>query len=608
MPGIAGIISKKPREINKKDLSVMIDCMIHEPFYTSGAYADDQLGLYVGWVCHKGSFSDCMPVFNEERDLVLIFTGENFVDLEVTEGLRMRGHDFDPSNASYLIHLYENDKEGFLKNLNGWFSGLLVDLQKNKVVLFNDRYGMNRIYYHEGKGEFLFSSEAKSLLKVRPELRKIDMKSLGEFFACDCVLENRSLFSEVLVLPGGSAWTFHNSSEVKKDYYFKPEAWENQPVFEKEEFYKSLRETFPNILCRYFSSKEPIAMSLTGGLDTRMILACTDNRPGELPCYTFGSIYRDTFDVRVARKVADACHQPYYVLVPDNKFFSDYHSYAEETIYISDGCLDVSGSYDLYLNRLARKIAPIRMSGKFGSEVLRSFSFFKAVPLSLRLLHPDFNDFVQEAGRTLSGIGGGHKLSFTLFKEFPWHEYGRLSVEQSQLTYRTPYMDNDLVGLAYRAPEGARSTREIPLRLIKEGNPDLFYIITDLGYAGKSNFLFSKSVQFLRWFLFKAEWYYNVGMPHWLARLDHAFGALSPGSLILGRHKIDHYRMWLRNELSDYVQDVLLDRRTANRPYLNKKFLEEMVRCHLKGDRNYTNEINKALSAELIHRLLIENI
>src|SRR6266849_6395996 len=121
MPGIAGIISKSSREKNESDLSLMIDCMMHEPFYTKGSYVNDQLGIYAGWVCHRGSFSDCMPIVNEKEDVVLLFSGENFTDKSVTEQLKRGGHEFDCSNASYLVHLYEDEGEAFLRHLNRWF-------------------------------------------------------------------------------------------------------------------------------------------------------------------------------------------------------------------------------------------------------------------------------------------------------------------------------------------------------------------------------------------------------------------------------------------------------------------------------------------------------
>ena len=39
----------------------------------------------------------------------------------------------------------------------------------------------------------------------------------------------------------------------------------------------------------------------------------------------------------------------------------------------------------------------------------------------------------------------------------------------------------------------------------------------------------------------------------------------------------------------------------------NEKRLEAMVRGHLKGDRNYTTEIHKVLTLEILHRLFLDN-
>ena len=70
-----------------------------------------------------------------------------------------------------LIHLYEQLGLSAFERLNGWFSGLLVDLQHRQAILFNDRYGLGRIYIHEGDCCVLFSTEAKSLLAAVPESR-----------------------------------------------------------------------------------------------------------------------------------------------------------------------------------------------------------------------------------------------------------------------------------------------------------------------------------------------------------------------------------------------------------------------------------------------------
>jgi asparagine synthase (glutamine-hydrolysing) len=51
---------------------------------------------------------------------------------------------------------------------------------------------------------------------------------------------------------------------------------------------------------------------------------------------------------------------------------------------------------------------------------------------------------------------------------------------------------------------------------------------------------------------------------------------------------------------------MLLDPRTLSRPYLDRSGLEAVVRGHLKEGRNYTTEIHKVLTLELIHRLFLD--
>src|SRR5262245_53053652 len=116
--------------------------MVHEPSYVSGTYANEDAGLCVGWVNHGGSLYDRMPLWNERRDVCLIFSGEGFVGVD--EALQGRGA-FESPGATHLMALYEAMGLGFIEKLSGWFSGLLLDLRTNSAVLFNDRYGLGRV-------------------------------------------------------------------------------------------------------------------------------------------------------------------------------------------------------------------------------------------------------------------------------------------------------------------------------------------------------------------------------------------------------------------------------------------------------------------------------
>ncbi len=65
MPGILGIITKKPRQWAEPELLRMVETQLHESFYTSGTWIDEALGVYTGWTALENSFSDGMPHFNE---------------------------------------------------------------------------------------------------------------------------------------------------------------------------------------------------------------------------------------------------------------------------------------------------------------------------------------------------------------------------------------------------------------------------------------------------------------------------------------------------------------------------------------------------------------
>ena len=189
----------------------------------------------------------------------------------------------------------------------------------------------------------------------------------------------------------------------------------------------------------------------------------------------------------------------------------------------------------------------------------------------------------------------------------PWNHYGILALEQTQLSLRSPFLDNDLLRTVFRAPESALASNEIPLRLIADGKRELLRIPTDRGFAGDRGRLLGSTSRCLLEFLFKAEYAYDMGMPQGLARIDHVFSAFHLERLFLGRHKVFHFRIWYRDALAGYVQEMLLDPRSLGRPYIERSRLEEVVRGHLKGDRNYTNEIHKVLTLELIHRLFLDN-
>jgi asparagine synthase (glutamine-hydrolysing) len=605
MPGIAGFVTKMPRDRAERQLQAMMAAVTHDRSFKTGRYIDESIGLYLGWAVPATVHADDLPFFNERNDVALVIAGEEFPAPGVSDCLRRKGHTVPQSGRSYLVHVYEEDSK-FPESLNGTFHGMVVDSRRRLATLFNDRYGMRRVYYHEASDGVYFAAEAKAILAVRPDLRRLDPRGFGELMTCGCVLENRSIFEGIHVLPPGSAWTFRDGGLESKHTYFDPADWENQSLLDPETYYQEVRQVFARNLDRYFEGVQKPGISLTGGLDTRMIMAWRKQAPGSLECYSFAGSYRDSHDVRLAREVAAACGQPHQDIQVDSDFLKRFPELAERTVSLADGSVEVSCAPVLYCCERAREISPVRMTGNYGGEVLRRVVAFKPGEPMPGLMNGDLTPFVQMAHQTYSHVLQTHPLSFAVFRQAPWHHYGLFALEQTQLSVRSPFLDNEFVKTVFRAPASACTNNDVCLRLIGDGNPALLRIRTDRGLAGTYSGLLAAASRSILEFSFKAEYAYDHGMPQWLARMDHALAPMRLERLFLGRHKYYHFRIWYRTVLADYIRDVLLDSRTLSRPLFDRRTIEAVVNGHLRGNRNYTFEIHKLLTLELLHRTVLD--
>jgi len=582
----------------------MLAAVRHGESGSSGTCCVEEMGVYLGWACPKEAFSDCLPIHAGDGSVTLVFAGEVYPESGEIMALRGRGHDVSGQDARYLIHLYEERGIEFVERLNGWFSGALVDRRRSRCFIFNDRYGMRRLFVHEGKESRYIASRASAILAVAPETREFDPAGLAEYITCGCTLGDRSLYRDIRVMPAASLWTAANGSIEQKRVYFDRQDWEGQDRLEAGRYAEAVMDMFPTVVRQYGKARTRVGISLTGGLDTRMLIACLDMSPGEFPCYTFASMYRDTFDVRIARDVAKRCGQTHTALVLGEEFLRDFPRYMEDAVFLSDGYLGLPGAAELYVNSLAREIAPVRLTGNYGSELLRGARAFKSAMPRHGLFKKEFNPYLHEANRTFGDLAPIDPVSFALFQQAPHLGYGRSGIEDSQVLVRTPFMDNDLVRLVYRRPAAYEEGAELSVSIIERHRPDLAAIPTDRGDLGSG----SPPARLIRRAcheaLFKGEYWASNGWPHAMVMLTGRMPWLPMEETLLGRHKFQHFARWLRERLTEYVREVLLSR-PAMPDCFERRTIEELVCRHLDGQGNYLYEVDMALTIALIAKQLL---
>jgi asparagine synthase (glutamine-hydrolysing) len=585
MPGIVGIVGKRPE---MEAVSRMVKSLVHEPFHQSAETSVPQIGLGVGWVSDGAIDTVPLPAWNPAKTIGLIYVGESFSE--------------EPSKtAESILGSYEREGVASFEKLNGYLSGLLLDLRENKVVLFNDPMGVSRIYWHQTSDAFYFASEAKALLRVLPDTRSLDIQSVGEFFSVGCTLQNRSLFKGIGILPPASVWEI-SPPRVEKRSYIDPKQLEALEALTPESYYEEFKSLWTRILPRYLRGPGTSALSLTGGVDSRLILAWCNRNGAPHPAYTFGGPYRDCADVTVSRDLAKIAKNPHQVIPITKEFFGQFPELLQKATYLTDGVLDPTGTADLYVNRIARQLAPIRITGLNGGEILRRLIMFKPSPPEVSVFAPALKQSIEQARETYEQETNCHRLSFIAFKQTPWHIYSRLALERSQIVLRSPYFDRELLNLAYRAPKEALEITPA-LRLIAEGTPAFQQLATDRASTLLQRPT-TKIKRLVQEFTFKAEYAYDYGMPAWLALFDCATKGLHFERLFLGRHKFYHYRIWYRDKFSDTVDQVLSEGANVGK-YLREGVLRSVVKGHTLGYRNHTVLLHRLLTLETLHRTLL---
>ena len=594
MPGIFGVVDLSPDQSDRhahenRDLvERMSAAMTYEVEYRSDFLLRPSLGVWAGYVGFPQPL-EYRHAESTDAKIVAMTTGHPVADMHC-------------STAGELLQAYERGATRALEKTSGRVAGFVVDERRGSVVLFNDRYGVERVFIHTDGSRTFFASEAKAILAVAPRTRVFDPIGLAELLACGCTLGTRSLFKDIQVLTGGTVLTFERGGAPKSSRYFTSEHLESVEPAAKGEFL----DGFSASLARAVNeSYQGVGVSLTGGLDSRMIMASLQAPPGSIPCYTFGSSYRTTGDVAVGRQVAAQCGQPHHVLELGHEFLRNARSTLEHAVYVSDGYIGLSGAAELHLNRRARTLAPVRMTGNWGGELMRGVRAFKHIVPKGEFLRPAMLQQISMSAETFRGATPSNTLSFALFQQMPFQGYGRYVVERSQIQMQAPFLANDVVTWLYRAPAAFRASTECATALI-ERRPGLLKIPTDTGRLGPGPAPRAFARRTYRRAMVKAEYLASHGAPDWLARLL----ASGPGRLIetsfMGRDKFQHFRLWIRDQIADVVRDILLQDSNGDlENWFDMQRVAEMVDAHVAGHANFTSEIDSLLTVALAQRLLL---
>jgi asparagine synthase (glutamine-hydrolysing) len=200
------------------------------------------------------------------------------------------------------------------RELDGAFAVAWVDDDGRRLRLLRDPFGVRSLYYFVGKGAVYFASELKQLLAVPSLSRKIDLSAIHKYLTFSFVPGEAVPIEGVKrVLPGHIA-TFGEVGAPQTRPYFVLEESEKEAFRDRTTAVEALREVAKTAVSHRVAHGEPLALYLSGGLDSSAMAVWLKSRGTDTTLLTLDFGVHST-EREESRRVAETVGFP-HVLVP----------------------------------------------------------------------------------------------------------------------------------------------------------------------------------------------------------------------------------------------------------------------------------------------------
>ena len=281
--GYTNIHSGAP--IQREYLSNMLKSIVHRGPEDEGTYFDGKNALGNRRLSIIDIEGGHQPISNEDDSITIVYNGELYNSPELREELIKKGHIFKTrSDTEVFVHLYEEEGIKFLNRLNGMFAFALLDKKKNELIIARDRFGVKPLYYAELNNGLYFGSEIKTL-KTLP------------FFDDTIDYEAMSIYLSLFFTP--DPWTIYKKvRKLKSGHYIKVTEgnieireyadlnFTNKVKITKDEAEEQTAKLFRQAVKRQLLADVPVGVLLSGGMDSRAVLAAATEINGATESFT----------------------------------------------------------------------------------------------------------------------------------------------------------------------------------------------------------------------------------------------------------------------------------------------------------------------------------
>lgn len=202
------------------------------------------------------------PQANENDTVYAVFNGEVYNFLSLRKELEKKGHTFRTHcDTEVLVHGYEEWGIELPKHLDGQFAFVVFDKNKNKFLAARDHFGVKPLHCARNGSTVYFASEAKQVIGLSDRIE--------------------------IVQPG-----YVIINDGARRYYQLPAVESKESL---DEIVEKIRHLFDESVRKRVQTHLPVAVFLSGGVDSTAVLATARKFHPDITAIVMGNIEDSEF-------------------------------------------------------------------------------------------------------------------------------------------------------------------------------------------------------------------------------------------------------------------------------------------------------------------------
>ena len=334
MSAIFGIINKTGQPVDHTTKEGISQAMQHRAI--NGLHAWGKDNIFIGQCTLRllTTDSSMMPLISED---VIVAADVQFDNRRYL--LQQTGMHNGVSDELLLLHAYRKWGSDCVQHLEGEFVFCIWDKRQHQLLIATDHMGCRALYYYDSPEIFIFSSEQKGVLAVKPRPHVFNEESLIEYYfrQSDPAI---TYTKDVYALCAGNRLILDNNIvNIKKYWTPAPGKYHFKQV---SEWTACLRDLLKTAVRNRIRTDRPVGITLSGGLDSSSVACILAPLLAEMnkPLYAFSSVLQEDVEGEDERKYIDiigrACPniiQTYIHAENSSPFLDTVHAFEKDEVF-----------------------------------------------------------------------------------------------------------------------------------------------------------------------------------------------------------------------------------------------------------------------------------